>query len=64
MERGHGLFYLEEPPGFDRIDLVAVTGPNRSLMRGSGLEVYYPSPGGDMMMTGPMGLVRVLGETA
>jgi uncharacterized protein (DUF1786 family) len=64
MERGHGLFYLEDPPGFDRIDLVAVTGPKRSLLRESGLDVYYPSPGGDMMMTGPMGLVRVLGETA
>ncbi len=63
MERGHGLFYLEEPPGFERIDLVAVTGPNRALMLASGLEVYFPSPGGDMMMTGPMGLVRALAET-
>lgn len=64
MQRGHGLFYLADPPGFDRIDLVAVTGPNRALMQGSGLNVYYPSPGGDMMMTGPMGLVRVIRETS
>jgi uncharacterized protein (DUF1786 family) len=64
MQRGHGLFYLADPPGFDHIDLVAVTGPNRALMRGSGLDIYYPSPGGDMMMTGPMGLVRVMRETA
>ena len=37
-----------------------MTGPNRALMRGAALELYYPSPGGDMMMTGPMGLVRVI----
>lgn len=57
MRDGHGLFYLEEPPGMEKIDLVAVTGPNREMMRRSGLDVYFPSPGGDMMMTGPLGLV-------
>lgn len=62
MRNGHGLFYLSEPPGFDHIEMIAVTGPNRGLMRGSGLDVYYPSPGGDMMMTGPMGLVKVIRE--
>jgi uncharacterized protein (DUF1786 family) len=60
MRDGHGLFYLEEPPGLERMDMVAVTGPNRGLMFESGLDVYLPSPGGDMMMTGPMGLVRAL----
>lgn len=60
MRSGHGLFYISDPPGFEHIDMVAVTGPNRGLMRGSGLDVYYPSPGGDMMMTGPMGLVRII----
>ncbi len=57
MRDGHGLFYLDEPPGMRNIDMVAVTGPNREMMLKSGLEVYFPSPGGDMMMTGPMGLV-------
>lgn len=60
MRSGHGLFYLEEPPGLQELDIIAVTGPNRELLRGSGLDVYFPSPGGDMMMTGPMGLVRAL----
>ncbi|NPV59090.1 MAG: pyruvate formate lyase-activating protein [Actinobacteria bacterium] len=60
MASGHGLFYLQDPPGMGGIDLVAVTGPNRDLLEGTDLEVYYPSPGGDMMMTGPLGLVRAV----
>jgi uncharacterized protein (DUF1786 family) len=60
MESGHGLFYLEDPPGIENIDLIAVTGPNRELLEGAGLDIYYPAPGGDMMMTGPMGLVKAL----
>ncbi len=63
MRDGHGLFYMEEPPGLERMDLVAVTGPNRELLLDSGLDFYFPAPGGDMMMTGPMGLVRALGIT-
>lgn len=58
MAEGHGLFYLGEPPGWEALELVAVTGPNRGMLEGTGLELYYPAPGGDMMMTGPMGLVR------
>jgi uncharacterized protein (DUF1786 family) len=60
MASGHGLFYISDPPGLDKVDMIAITGPNRELLEGSGLEFYYPSPGGDMMMTGPMGLVRAL----
>jgi uncharacterized protein (DUF1786 family) len=60
MESGHGLFYLEEPPGMEALDLIAVTGPHRELLEGTGLDIYYPAPGGDMMMTGPMGLVKAL----
>jgi uncharacterized protein (DUF1786 family) len=60
MASGHGLFYVGEPPGMDALDLIAVTGPNRELLEGTGLDIYYPSPGGDMMMTGPMWLVRAV----
>ncbi len=60
MEKGHGLFYLEQPPGWGHVDLIAVTGPHRELLEQSGLDIYYPSPGGDMMMTGPMGIVQTL----
>jgi len=58
MAAGHGLFYLQDPPGLGDIDLIAVTGPNRGLLEGTDLDIHYPSPGGDMMMTGPLGLVR------
>lgn len=65
MDSGHGLFYLAEPPGMAAIQLIAATGPNRGLMERTSLDVYYPTPGGDMMMTGPMGLVRaVMGRAA
>jgi uncharacterized protein (DUF1786 family) len=60
MASGHGLFYISEPPGIEELDVIAVTGPNRELLEGTGLDIYYPSPGGDMMMTGPMGLVRAV----
>jgi uncharacterized protein (DUF1786 family) len=63
MASGHGLFYVGEPtmlPGIEGLDLIAVTGPNRELLEGTGLDLHYPSPGGDMMMTGPMGLVRAV----
>jgi len=62
MAEGHGLFYLGEAPGWGDLDLVAVTGPHRGMMEGTGLDVFYPAPGGDMMMTGPLGLVRTLRE--
>ncbi len=60
MASGHGLFYVAEPPRIEGLDLIAITGPNRELLEGTGLDLYYPSPGGDMMMTGPMGLVRAV----
>lgn len=60
MADGHGLFYLGEPPGMEKLDLIAVTGPRRKLLEGSGLDVHHPAPGGDMMMTGPLGLVAAL----
>jgi len=56
---GHGAFYVEEPPGLDGLESIAVTGPNRAMIEGSGLEYIYAAPGGDMMMTGPIGLVEV-----
>jgi len=55
---GHGLFRLE-----DRLpepDQILVTGPNRMLMEGSGMEFRYATPAGDVMMTGPIGLNRAI----
>jgi uncharacterized protein (DUF1786 family) len=35
-----------------------VTGPNRALLRATGLEVRYPAPWGDMMIAGAVGLIE------
>jgi hypothetical protein len=37
---------------------VFVTGPYRDLFEGTGMKFVYAAPGGNTMMTGPMGLVR------
>jgi len=61
---GHGAFYLpdimekERKPSLDNIDIVTVTGPNRSITADFKLPIHYASPAGDVMMTGNMGLVR------
>jgi len=55
---GHGLFFLEEPPGFSRMERVAATGPNRNILAETDLSVHFAAPAGDVMMTGPIGLVE------
>jgi len=56
-EGGHGVAFATKPPGFSKIGLIAATGPNRYLIEKAGVEVHFAAPAGDMMMTGPMGLV-------
>lgn len=56
-EGGHGAFCTQEPKKPPKIDIVAVTGPNRARLQRSRINAYFVAPGGDMMMTGPMGLV-------
>jgi uncharacterized protein (DUF1786 family) len=55
---GHGLFFLAKPPSFSRIERIAVTGPNRNLLAKTNLAVHFAAPAGDVMMTGPIGLVE------
>lgn len=57
-EGGHGLFFLTETPSFSKIEVVAATGPNRGILAKTRLSVHYAAPGGDVMMTGPMGLIE------
>jgi uncharacterized protein (DUF1786 family) len=57
---GHGLFFLEDAPGFSNIEQIAVTGPNRTMLAQNKLSLLYASPAGDVMMTGPIGLVEVV----
>jgi uncharacterized protein (DUF1786 family) len=57
-DNGHGMFYLKKPPGFSEIEKVVVTGPNRNILAGTNLSVHFATPGGDVMMSGPFGLVE------
>jgi len=57
-DNGHGLFYLSEPLGFSNIETVAATGPNRNMLTKTKLPVHFAAPAGDVMMTGPIGLVE------
>ena len=57
-DNGHGLFFLSEPPGYSRMDKIVVTGPNRNVFFQSKLAVRFAAPAGDVMMTGPLGLVE------
>lgn len=52
---GHGCFMIESR---NEIPFVSVTGPRRSILRGSKLKPYFAAPFGDMMLTGCFGLVR------
>jgi len=57
-DNGHGLFFLEEPPSFLKIEKIAATGPNRDILTKTHLSVHFANPAGDVMMTGPIGLVE------
>jgi len=54
-ENGHGVLTLTP---FSGEVSVIVTGPNRDLFQGTSLKFVYGAPGGNTMMSGPMGLVR------
>ena len=54
-ENGHGAVTLKPLPG---VFPVIVTGPNRDLFRKTSFKFIYAAPGGNTMMTGPMGLVK------
>jgi len=54
-ENGHGVVTLK--PFFEELPIL-VTGPNRDLFEGTSLNFVYAAPGGNTMMTGPMGLIK------
>jgi uncharacterized protein (DUF1786 family) len=57
-DNGHGLFFLTKPPHFRRIEKVVATGPNRNILAKTSLSAHFATPAGDVMMTGPIGLVE------
>ncbi len=57
---GNGCATFDRQP-FNRIGKIVVTGPQRKIMEKSGFSDYIEAaPGGDMMMTGPIGLLRAI----
>jgi uncharacterized protein (DUF1786 family) len=48
---GHGALVLGE----NKPDVISLTGPKRAKMKGLGI---FAAPAGDMMMTGPVGLIK------
>jgi uncharacterized protein (DUF1786 family) len=56
-DHGHGAWVLEP---ITNIEKVLVTGPRRELMDKVPLPVYNATPAGDVMMTGPVGLINCI----
>ena len=57
--KGHGVFYAAQDGRNERaaMPLVAVTGPQRAKVRDGGLQPYFATPHGDMMISGCFGLL-------
>jgi len=55
---GHGAYYLTSHSSIQKPDIIAATGPNRKILEETKLPVHFASPAGDMMMTGPVGLLE------
>ncbi len=54
---GHGAVILPDYR-VDSCEEIIVTGPNRGLLEESSLNVRFAAPYGNMMLTGPFGLVK------
>ena len=59
-DHGHGAHVLNP---ISEIEKVIVSGPKRELIEKTDLDWHHAAPGGDVMMTGTVGLVKtILGE--
>jgi uncharacterized protein (DUF1786 family) len=63
-DHGHGaLVYDQEPLSLQEDSFgVVITGPRRSMMRGSSLRPYFAVPFGDMMIAGCFGLLAACAD--
>ncbi|MGE5838406.1 MAG: DUF1786 family protein [Deltaproteobacteria bacterium] len=59
QQGGHGA-YMREAFGFERSELMVVTGPKRRLMEKSRLPIRPGAPLGDHMMAGTSGLLEAI----
>lgn len=57
QDHGHGAWALEP---INKIEKLVVTGPRRGLMEEVQFPVYHAAPAGDVMMTGPVGLIMCI----
>jgi hypothetical protein len=44
----------------DGVECVVATGPMRRILEKTDLKVHYAAPAGDVMMTGPVGLIKTI----
>ena len=56
-DNGNGCFTFVSR-SFKDLAGIVITGPQRKIMHSTGIDGYEASPGGDMMITGALGLVR------
>ncbi|WP_409200252.1 DUF1786 domain-containing protein [Methanobrevibacter sp. DSM 116169] len=56
-DHGHGAHVINP---ISTIEKVVVSGPRRELIESTHLDWYYSCPGGDVMMTGTIGLIKTL----
>lgn len=54
-DNGHGAWALAP---IDNFEAVIATGPRRKILEKTDLNVHYAAPAGDVMMTGPVGLIK------
>ncbi|MDO5849548.1 MAG: DUF1786 domain-containing protein [Methanobrevibacter sp.] len=56
-DHGHGAHVLNP---ISKLEKVIVSGPKRELIEDSGLDWHHACPGGDVMMTGTVGLIKTI----
>ena len=56
-DHGHGAHVLNP---ISKIEKVIVSGPKRQLIKKTNLDWHHAAPGGDVMMTGTVGLIKTM----
>ncbi|MCK5684705.1 DUF1786 domain-containing protein [bacterium] len=58
-DMGNGALIFSKT-GIKNLLPIIVTGPNRNLIKKTSYEHYFAAPGGDMMITGPLGIISIM----
>ena len=58
-DHGHGAHVLNP---ISEMEKVIVSGPKRELIEKTSLDWHHAAPGGDVMMTGTVGLIKTIQE--